>query len=264
MFFFSAVHTEYCAADPDEPGEYSGDYCTLKDAMEKTYSLFFGTLEADDFTSVPPPTLVTLIIFNIIVIILLLNIIIAVMSDCYADVESQAELVFWDHRFELITDVDAITNCITGLFGCCRTKKEPQSPEEEEQANEEHDVGTATLHWFGRLMHYKKENTTAPKPIMNMLTFALMGLWVVVGLFTFGLTWPRHARRKIFAPSVMDHLSSEDENESGAEVEKVKLLNKVLEDRISALRKENDELRRKMADALPNSPNTETAEAALE
>lgn len=94
MFFVGAVDssTGYCNADPEEPGQYAGDYCSLEDAMTKVYSLFFGTLEADDF-DVPGPTLVTLFFFNIIVIILLLNIIIAVMSDCYADVSGQASSV---------------------------------------------------------------------------------------------------------------------------------------------------------------------------
>ena len=97
MFHISEVEsTGYFNDDPEE----SGDYCTLGDAMTKVYTLFFSTLEATDFV-VPMPTLFLMFCFNVIVIILLSKIIIAVMSDCYADVNAKAELVFWDYRFEV-------------------------------------------------------------------------------------------------------------------------------------------------------------------
>mmetsp|Transcript_38896 Transcript_38896/g.71270 ORF Transcript_38896/g.71270 Transcript_38896/m.71270 type:complete len:713 (+) Transcript_38896:152-2290(+) len=245
MFFVSAVDSStYCDVD-EESGDYSGDYCTLQDSMEKVYTLFFGTLEADDF-DVPDPTLVTLFFFNIIVIILLLNIIIAVMSDCYADVNSDAELVFWDHRFELIQDVDAVTNFITQLFNsCCKNcSKKTKITKGETQ-----DVGAMNHEWFGKIIHFKK-STRIPKPIMNLFTFVVMGLWFLVGLCTFGITWPRHTRRKLFSPSVSDHLT-EGESKLEVEFDIMKKENRFLDERNSRLTKENKAIR-KMLDALQN------------
>mmetsp|Transcript_9865 Transcript_9865/g.22189 ORF Transcript_9865/g.22189 Transcript_9865/m.22189 type:complete len:737 (+) Transcript_9865:240-2450(+) len=250
MFFLSAVDssTGYCAADPEEPGEYLGDYCSLQDAMEKVYSLFFGTLEATDF-DVPGPTLVTLFFFNIIVIIMLLNIIIAVMSDCYADVSGHAELVFWDHRFELIQDVDATTNCITSLFSCFCTNREKKPKMAHEEAQ---DVSAMSHEWFSNILHFKKSTKLLPKPLANLLTFLVMALWVLSGLCTLGITWPRHARRKVFAPSVSDHLL-EDESELEMEIEKMKENNQLLEENNSKLNEENEALKKKL-DALQNKP----------
>ena len=79
-------------------GRCAGRVCTLNDAMNKIGFIFFGALEAEDF-DVPQPTLVLFIFYNVIVIILLLNIIIAVMSDSYTEVNQGAELIFWNHRF---------------------------------------------------------------------------------------------------------------------------------------------------------------------
>ena len=69
--------------------------------MKKVYTLFFTTLETTNF-DVPTPTLFIMFCFNAIVIILISNIIIAVISDCYADMNTKVELVFWDYRFEVI------------------------------------------------------------------------------------------------------------------------------------------------------------------
>lgn len=235
MFFFSAVDssTGYCDIDL-ESGEYQGEYCTLTDAMTKTYSLFFGTLEASDF-DVPSPTLVTLFFFNVVVIIILLNIIIAVMSDAYAEVENEAELVFWDHRFELIQDVDSLTNCFTSLFGCSSKKK--KSSDEEPSSKQEEE--SSAYKWFDRLLRSKK-TSKLPKPILSMFTYAVMGLWMLVALLTFGLILPRHSRRKIFAPSVTDHLDEDDTD--AVDVDRIKNENNMLREENSRLRKKIDAL----------------------
>ncbi|KAL7534221.1 hypothetical protein ACHAWF_004759 [Thalassiosira exigua] len=244
MFFFSAVDHGDCNASEDS-GEYSGDYCTLDEAMEKVYSLFFGTLEADDF-DVSNPTLITLFFFNVIVVILLLNIIIAVMSDCYADVSSQAEAVFWEHRFELIQDVDAVTNCISRLFSCFI-----DDPIKVQSTQTETQGLSGTRHaWFSRIVHNQK-NSFVPKPIANLFTFIIMALWVLVGLCTFGIVWPRHARRKIFAPCVSDHIA-EDENLLEVEVEEMKGKYELLEEKNAKLIAENKKLREMLSEFQKN------------
>lgn len=246
MLFLSAVDSAtYCVID-EETGEFEGDYCTLQDAFEKVYSLFFGTLEADDF-DVPAPTLVALFFFNIVVIILLLNIIIAVMSDCYAEVNANAELVFWDHRFELIQDVDAITNCVTSFFGFFFSNRDqhakPAVDDTEDDPQDLGDLGEALgKGWFGGIIH-GKINTKIPKPLYNMYIFVVLLLWVLVGLCTLGLTWPKNARKKIFAPTTCDHVS---DDEADMELEKMKRRNASLERKNLELSKENEVLRRKL------------------
>ena len=247
MFYVSATNSSsgYCTADPDDPGEYLGDYCTMQDSMNKVISLFFGTLEADDF-DVPEPTKMSLFFFNIIVIILLLNIIIAVMSDSYSKVADQAEVVFWDHRFELIHDVDAVTNCVVQLVRCSDTNQ-VKKLKNDQDANGE---GKIKADWFRKIIQFKK-STTIPKPIMSLFTFTVMALWVLVGLFTFGTTWPRHARRRVFAPSTLDSLN-EDDNEFEADMMKEE--NQLLEERNSRLNAENEALRKTIEDLQNQLP----------
>lgn len=248
MLFLSAVDSAaYCVID-EETGEFAGDYCTLQDAFEKVYSLFFGTLEADDF-DVPTPTLVTLFFFNIIVVILLLNIIIAVMSDCYVEVNANAELVFWDHRFELIQDVDAITNCVTTHFGSLfsnrdQHKKRVVDDDAEDDLQDLGDLGESLgKGWFGGIIH-GKINTKIPQPLYKMYIAIVLQLWVLVGLLTFGLTWPKNARMKIFAPTTCDHLSEDEQPD--IELERMKRRNETLERKNCELSKENEVLRRKL------------------
>lgn len=155
-------------------------------------------------------------------------------------------MVFWEHRFELIQDVDAITNCITQLFSCCHTKRDKRPILTQDETK---DVSTvaASHEWFRRIVHFKK-SSKIPNPIRNVFIFGVMAIWVLVGLCTLGMIWPRHARRKIFAPSVMDHLT-EDESELEMEMEKMKGENRMLEERNSIVNEENEKLK-KMLDAL--------------
>ena len=162
------------------------------------------------------------------------------MSDCYAEVNDSAELVFWDHRFELIVDVDSITKSITKLL-CCFTKRE-KKPEVTD--DEENDVGAVSHDWFNHLIH-NKANSNIPRTLYNLYIIIAMALWFLVGLCTFGLTWPRHARRKIFAPSVTDHLA-EDDNQLYVDSERIRMENEILERENAELNKENEELRRQL------------------
>lgn len=213
------------------------DLCT--EFRPIAYSNLFGY---SDF-NVPSPTLVTLFFFNIIVIILLLNIIIAVMSDCYAELSASAELIFWDHRFELIVDVDAICNCVTTLL---LPGKSPKKPKETIDDNdEEQDAGTISHDWFNRLLS-RKYNSKIPNPIFNLIVFGTMVLWVFVGLCTIGITWPRHVRRKIFAPSVTDHLS-EDDTQPEIMSERMRVENELLLKKNLQLSEEVEDLRKKLA-----------------
>lgn len=160
------------------------------------------------------------------------------MSDCYAEVNNKAEIVFWDHRFELITDVDAITNFISKLL-CCLTNGEKKPTEV--TGDEEQDVGSMSHDWFYSLIH-NKFNSKIPRPLYNLFVIIAMALWFLAGLCTFGLTWPRHTRRKIFAPPVTDHLA-EDDNQMYVDSERIRAENEILERENTELSKENEELR---------------------
>lgn len=190
----------YCTPE----GDALGEYCTLNDAMQKIGIIFFGAVEGEDF-DLPQPSLVLFIFYNILVIILLLNIIIAVMSDSYAEVNQGAELIFWNHRFDLIHDVDAFVNCFTH-FICCQKRTERQKAVLEKN-NDERKIKTD---WFVQLVNGLRGNKLIPKAVVDLLIGIIMLLWVIAGLFTVGLVWPRHIRRKIFSPKTSDHMKTED------------------------------------------------------
>eukprot|EP00584_Thalassiosira_punctigera_P009216 CAMPEP_0172534332 /NCGR_PEP_ID=MMETSP1067-20121228/6735_1 /TAXON_ID=265564 ORGANISM="Thalassiosira punctigera, Strain Tpunct2005C2" /NCGR_SAMPLE_ID=MMETSP1067 /ASSEMBLY_ACC=CAM_ASM_000444 /LENGTH=238 /DNA_ID=CAMNT_0013319109 /DNA_START=36 /DNA_END=752 /DNA_ORIENTATION=- len=237
------VDSAYCAVDA-ETGDPHGDYCTLHDAVNKVLTLFFGTLEADDF-DVPAPTKVALVLFNVIVIILLLNIIIAAMSSIYEDASGSAERIFWDHRFELIRDVDSTWRGVQLIGGCFvnRDKK----PRDADKQDEFMDHA-----WFEKVIHFQK-TTTIPKPIANLLAFVVMGLWFLAGMLTCGFALPRCTRKKIFTPSITDYLA-EDHIEAKVEVDKMKQDMRALEEKNAKLIKENKALREMLDTARKKSP----------
>lgn len=219
MLYISSVGSPgYCTPEDD----LQGSYCTLNETMRKIGSIFFGALDPDDF-DLPQPTLVLFIFYNLFVIILLLNIIIAVMSDSYVEVNQTAELIFWNHRFDLIHDVDAFVNFFTVFVV---KKKEGNQIAEQEQL--------IKTDWFVRVVHQRSQKTL-PKPFMDLLLGIIMMFWVLAGLCTVGLVWPRHIRRKIFAPPTADHMKTNN----AAEVDKVA---EKMKEEYSLLRKENAEL----------------------
>ena len=222
MLYMSSVGSPgYCT------GDAFGTYCTLNDAMNKIGFIFFGALEAEDF-DVPEPTLVLFILYNLIVIILLLNIIIAVMSDSYTDVNQQAELIFWNHRFDLIHDVDAFVNCFTN-FNYCRNRSNKQKAMREKNSDE----SLKKTDWFIKIL-FQRQRQRSKKILIDLFIGIIMLFWCLAGLCTVGLVWPRHIRRKMFSPSTADHITKDD-GEADELAEKIKEEN-------SLLTKENAEL----------------------
>jgi len=220
MLYISSVDSPgYCTPEGDAPGEY----CTLNDAMNKIGVIFFGAVEAEDF-DLPRPTLVLFILYNIFVIIILLNIIIAIMSDSYTDVNQRAELVFWNHRFDLIHDVDAFVNCFTH-FLYCQKRTERQKAAALEKSNDESRIKTD---WFVQFVNLQRGNRFIPKAVADLLIGIIMMFWLVAGLFTVGLVWPRHIRRKIFSPTTTDHVMKTNDDAEGDEMLQMKEENSLL------------------------------------
>ncbi len=260
MFYVSSVDSPgFCTVDPNdcstfnEEGECEapGAFCTLDASMTKVSTLFFGTLEATDF-DVPQPVLALMFFFNTLVMLLFLNIIIAMMSDSYAEVNERAESVFWDHRFELIHDVDAFTNCFTS-FKCCRKNKAQQEVAKERKAK---------VSWFITLIHSRRDTTSNLAMLwLDVVTGAAMGLWVVAGLCTLGLTWPRAVRRKLFAPSTAND-DKDDKLDTKEELEALKEETLLLTSETAKLREENQILK-KLVEELRKGESLDLSEANL-
>ena len=70
MFYLSSAgYSGYCTVDETCSGEdceVTGDYCSMPSSVRKLYTLFFGTLEADDFEAPLGPS-VLLFFYNIMV-----------------------------------------------------------------------------------------------------------------------------------------------------------------------------------------------------
>jgi len=205
MLFMSSVGSPgYCTPEGDAPGEY----CTLNEAMSKVGVIFFGAVEGEDF-DVPDPTLVLFIFYNVIVIILLLNIIIAVMSDSYNEASKDAELIFWTHRFDLIHDVDAFVNCFA-QFTYFHDQKEKKKKAVLDDINDESPMKTC---WFVKFVTFQRTNRHIPKFLADMFIGIIMLFWMLAGLCTMGLVWPRHIRRKMFSPTTTGHIMKTDDAE---------------------------------------------------
>lgn len=205
MLFMSSVGSPgYCTPEGDAPGEY----CTLNEAMSKVGVIFFGAVEGEDF-DVPDPTLVLFIFYNVIVIILLLNIIIAVMSDSYNEASKDAELIFWTHRFDLIHDVDAFVNCFA-QFTYFHDQKEKKKKAVPDDINDESPMKTC---WFVKFVTFQRTNRHIPKFLADMFIGIIMLFWMLAGLCTMGLVWPRHIRRKMFSPTTTGHIMKTDDAE---------------------------------------------------
>ncbi|EJK69360.1 hypothetical protein THAOC_09391 [Thalassiosira oceanica] len=247
MFYLSSVgYSGYCTVDGEtcsgEDCEPIGNYCSMPSSVSKLYTLFFGTLEVDDF-DVPFGPSVLLFFYNMLVTILLLNIIIAVMSTSFESVQIKGELIFWDHRFELIHDVNSVIRCVkehTSFFRSFFPKRNaglgPSQPREVSTTATAPESRKSIPGWYSTLLRLEK-GERLPSPIVRFIIAISIAAWVIAGLLTLGVVWPRRVRQKLFSADAPCEIEGRDgsvvEND---EIVRLKVEVELLREQLGALK----------------------------
>ncbi|KAK1747366.1 hypothetical protein QTG54_001329 [Skeletonema marinoi] len=76
-------------------------------------------------------------------------------------------------------------------------------------AGNNNDESPIKTDWFVKFVTLQRGN----RLIVNLSIVIIMLLWIIAGLCTLGLVWPRHIRRKIFTPTTTDHIKTDDNAE---------------------------------------------------
>jgi len=271
MFYLSSVgYSGYCTVDGEtcsgEDCEPIGNYCSMPSSVSKLYTLFFGTLEVDDF-DVPFGPSVLLFFYNMLVrkigqnknfqslvlvptiftnfkvTILLLNIIIAVMSTSFESVQIKGELIFWDHRFELIHDVNSVIRCVkehTSFFRSFFPQRNaglgPSQPREVSTTATAPESRKSIPGWYSTLLRLEK-GERLPSPIVRFIIAISIAAWVIAGLLTLGVVWPRRVRQKLFSADAPCEIEGRDgsvvEND---EIVRLKVEVELLREQLGALK----------------------------
>ena len=147
--------------------------------------------------------------------ILLLNIIIAVMSTSFESVNRAGELIFWDHRFELIHDINSVMNCVkthmSFFRSLCPGGKAglPALPREVSTTTTAPDSRESMPGWYSALLQLEKEEKF-PSPIVRFMIAGSIAAWALAGLLTLGVVWPRHVRQKLFSADAPCEIEDQD------------------------------------------------------
>ena len=67
--------------------------------------------------------------------------------------------------------------------------------------------------WFVKFVTFQRTNRHIPKFLAAMFIGIIMLFWLLAGLCTMGLVWPRHIRRKMFSPTTTGHIMKTDDAE---------------------------------------------------
>lgn len=104
------------------------------------------------------------------------------MNDTYQSVNAISELVFWNHRFDYLSEVDGLIRFI----GRCEVRESSPNHEEEDD-------------------------------ILDLIAAVVaLAFLLIAGICSLGSTWPRSVRRLIFCPTITatPTRKAEEENKS--------------------------------------------------
>lgn len=132
--------------------------------------------------------------------------IIAIVNDAYQSVNAISELVFWNHRFDYLSEVDGLIRLIGRLSR--RVKISESSPNNCDDNDDNtwrlgRDCGDTETEQdlFERIITCHSITSCLDFFDLVAAVVALIFL-LIAGIFLLGWPWPRSVRRMIFCPTI--------------------------------------------------------------
>ncbi len=126
--------TQECSAYYNNNGEIA-DLCVFDSAFLKVYGMFVGGIEIGELSNTPSMLIISAM-FGFIVAILLLNIVIAIVSDKWAEVYEDGELHYWSNRLDFLAEVKSFDRTFKCIIGCGKRTTTTQNPNSKSWTNE--------------------------------------------------------------------------------------------------------------------------------
>ena len=90
MYMLNSIGHGRCPIDYDASAEGSNEFCSLNYSLFKTYGLFVGGIDIEDYAD-NPLMLGISIVFGYLITIILLNVVIAIVSDSWGKVMDESK-----------------------------------------------------------------------------------------------------------------------------------------------------------------------------
>ena len=135
------------------------------ESLEKAFYTVFDIFVGVPYTIEHPLD----ILLAIIVILVLLNVVIAIVSEAWQNSAKEARRAFWDFRVTADQDIAPVIEC-SEFFS------------------------SWTLTYLKSYIKWELPR----KPVLALFTFLKLGIFVVLGFFSFGVCWPMFFRELLF------------------------------------------------------------------
>ncbi|KAL3932837.1 MAG: hypothetical protein SGBAC_010663 [Bacillariaceae sp.] len=239
MFYTLFQETDYCANAPPFYDAYADNttlrhqlileiqcgtydpspWCSHWSAVLSVFTMLLGEVDEGRFIDDEVGWLAVLMfaLFMFLMVILLANVLIAIVTDSYKVIQDErAAIVFWTNRLDFIAQMDAVANGpwkrkLRKMFGFSSRKKKSQGGKKTvfgestwERMNnllfeDDQDLGVFNIEFYCYF-------------ILKVITAAVIPIWFLLGIFTFGILWPPQIRRFFFTSSVTKLSESDKED----------------------------------------------------
>mmetsp|Transcript_39280 Transcript_39280/g.84710 ORF Transcript_39280/g.84710 Transcript_39280/m.84710 type:complete len:249 (+) Transcript_39280:415-1161(+) len=132
------------------------------------------------------------VLFGITIILILLNVVIAVVSDAWADATEEADNAFWSYRLDLILEKTRGVN-EDGLIPSIFWNKFGGL---DDFYIDSETVGTTTGELKQKLALVRREKSS----LFCLLVIAKSFAFIILGFPTLGILWPKFFRQILFTP----------------------------------------------------------------
>jgi len=196
-------------------------WCDSWASLLRVFTMLLGEIDETLFvdSDAGPIGLVFFVLFFFLMVILLANVLIAIVTDSYKVIQDErAAIVFWNNRLDFIAQMDAVANGpwkrkLRKMFGLKSRKKKGENGKKSVFGEstwarmitllfeDDADLGIFNLEFYCIL-------------IMRIITAALVPLWFLLGIVSFGILWPPQIRRFFFTSSLSKISESDREDDS--------------------------------------------------
>uniref|UniRef100_A0A7S4J4N8 Ion transport domain-containing protein n=1 Tax=Odontella aurita TaxID=265563 RepID=A0A7S4J4N8_9STRA len=179
----------------------------------KVYTMLLG--EVDDNLFHHPFQVVLFAAFMFFAVVLLAQVLIAIVTDSYGVISTNATIVFWSNRLERVAEMDAIVALLV-----VRQQQNDDDPTEEQRrgdgdpASSSSSSDSVSFRLWKRIADLFEDDIFGELSLMSSefwcyvfirtLACVIVPLWLLAGVATAGLLWPPQIRAMIFVFSRRD------------------------------------------------------------
>mmetsp|Transcript_21835 Transcript_21835/g.31620 ORF Transcript_21835/g.31620 Transcript_21835/m.31620 type:complete len:267 (-) Transcript_21835:77-877(-) len=179
-------------------------FCTFRDSLATVYFMLLGQIGPDEIDGSTVGKVIYAI-FMFIVVILLTNVLIAIVTDSYNHIKSsKAQQVFWYNKFAQITEVEILSDFLH-KFKCIQRCEEWTETWSCKIWNNWVDFKNADGDYV-----YNHKGICGNLCYWSILfvSYFLVLIWLIVGLYFGGYIWPPQVRKFIFSYNVKEVTSA--------------------------------------------------------